>query len=613
MVDPQQLARKYAEERDKRIRSHGAGQYIPIEIGSDAEADPFAKVVPRAPITRTAEVAVVGAGFAGLLTAVHLMKERVDDVTVIDKAADFGGTWYWNRYPGIACDTDSYLYMPLLEETGYIPTMRYSPGDEIFDYAKSIAKHYNLYERAVFQARVTGVIWDETELRWTVTTDRGDAIRARYVVLATGGILHRPKLPGIPGLKTFKGHWFHSSRWDFDVTGGDSRGNLDKLGDKRVAIIGTGPTALQAFPHVANSAKETYLVQRTPTIVLPRDNGPTDEEWFVDQEPGWQEKRWANFEAQMLGIPVEEKIVDDEWTRVWGIPPLEVPEDGSEPDMNAYMRKVEENDIAQMERARARVDELIDDPDLAESLKPWYATHCKRPGFNDEYLQAFNRPNVHLLDTDGKGADSITEKGIVVNGKEYEVDIIVYATGFEAVVTPDRSGGFDVIGCNSTTLAEAWKQRVRSVHGIQTHGFPNMYVVGGLRQTAVTVNNTYAFTYQARHIAKTIAQLRDDGVLKLDVTETAVQEWCDVMDEKVGLVFNAEAVQACTPGYFNNEGDFDGSTGNFEHGRPIWVDAYGGGTFEYQELLTKWRESKAYEGKATIVRGGESNQSQGGI
>ncbi|MGV0714278.1 NAD(P)/FAD-dependent oxidoreductase [Mycolicibacterium sp. XJ662] len=608
MADAQQLARKYAEERDKRIRAHGAGQYITIDIGSDAEADPFTKIQPREPIKKTTQVAIVGAGFAGLLTAVHLAKEGIDDVTVIDKAADFGGTWYWNRYPGIACDTDSYLYMPLLEETGYVPSMRYSPGDEIFDYAKSIAKHYNLYENAVFQARVQGVVWNEDALLWHVSTDRGDEIRARFIVLATGGILHRPKLPGIPGLKDFKGPWFHSSRWDFGVTGGDSRGNLHKLTDKRVAIIGTGPTALQAFPHVAESAKETYLIQRTPTIVLPRDNAPTDEEWFVSQEPGWQEKRWANFEAQMLGVPVEEKIVEDEWTRVWAIPPLEVLDDGTPPDMDTYLRKVEENDIAQMERVRARVDEVVKDPVLAESLKPWYATHCKRPGFNDEYLQAFNMPNVHLLDTDGRGPDAITETGIVVDGRECEVDIIVYATGFESVVTPDRSGGFDVIGCDGMTLAEAWKQRVRSVHGIQTHGFPNMYVVGGLRQTAVTVNNTYAFTYQARHIAKTIKQLHDDGVLKFDITEAAVREWCDVMDEKVGQVFNAEAVQACTPGYFNNEGDFDATTGNFEHGRPVWADAYGGGTFEYQELLVKWRESREYEGKANIVRADESEQ-----
>ncbi len=609
MADAEQLARKYAEEREKRIRAHGAGQYITIDIGSDIEADPFAKQIPREPITKETEVAVVGAGFAGVLTAVHLAKEGLDDVTIIDKAADFGGTWYWNRYPGIACDTDSYLYMPLLEETGYVPSMRYSPGDEIFDYAKSIAKRYNLYDNAVFQARVTGVVWDETAMHWTVTTDRGDEIRARYLVLATGGILHRPKLPGIPGIDTFKGDWFHSSRWDFSVTGGDARGKLDKLKDKRVAIIGTGPTSLQAFPHVAKSAKETYLVQRTPTIVLPRDNAPTDEEWFTGQEPGWQEKRWANFEAQMLGFPVEEKIVQDEWTSVWGIPALEVPEDGSEPDMDAYLRTVEEYDIEQMERARARIDELVEDPDLAESLKPWYATHCKRPGFNDEYLQAFNLPNVHLLDTDGKGPEAITENGIVIDGKEHEFDIIVYATGFESVVTPDRSGGFDIVGRNGLSLGDAWRQRVRSVHGLQTHGFPNMYVVGGLRQTAVTVNNTYAFTYQGRHIAKCITQLRNDGVLAQDVTETAVQDWCDTMDEKVGRVFNAEAVQACTPSYFNNEGDFNGATGNFENGRPVWVDAYGGGTFEYQQLLADWRESKAYEDKSDIVRARDAGQS----
>lgn len=609
MADAEQLAKKYAEERNKRLRADGKAQYIPIEIGSQLEADPFTKILPRQPISRDTSVAIVGAGWAGLLTAVHLLKEGIDDITVIDKAADFGGTWYWNRYPGIACDTESYLYMPLLEETGYVPPMRYSPGDEIQEYAKSIAKRWNLYEQAVFQARVLDVAWDDTASHWVVSTDRGDQIRARFIVLATGGLLHRPKLPGISGIEKFKGHWFHSSRWDFDFTGGDARGNLDKLTGKRVAIIGTGPTALQAFPHVANSAGETYLVQRTPTIVAPRGNRPTDEDWFVSQPPGWQEERWANFEAQMLGLPVEKKLVEDDWTRVWSIPVVEMPEDGSVPDINDHLRKVEENDIAQMERIRARVDDLVEDPQLAAALKPWYATHCKRPGFHDEYLQCFNMPNVHLLDTDGRGPDAITETGIVVNGKEYEVDLIVYATGFEAAVGPDRSGGFDVVGCDGLTLANAWKDRVRSVHGIQAHGFPNMYIVGGLRQTAVTVNNTYAYTYQGRHIAENIRQLFDEGVLKFDVTEAAVQEWCKTMDEKVGLVFNAEAVQACTPGYFNNEGDFDAATGDFAHGRPIWADAYGGGTFEYQAILEKWRESREYEKKATIIRVDERNRS----
>ena len=603
-VDKAGIAKKYAEERAKRVRSDGVRQYTEIETGSASEVDPFAEVVPRQPMSKETEVAIIGAGWSGLLSAVRLRQEGVNDFTVIDKAADFGGTWYWNRYPGIACDTDAYLYIPLLEEMGYMPTLRYAPGGEIFDHARAVGRKFDLYENAVFQTYVTDVVWDKGSSRWTVSTNRGDEFRARFVITGTGGVLHRPKLPGVPGIETFEGHWFHSSRWDYDYTGGNAHGNLDKLKDKRVAIIGTGPTSLQAFPHLAESAKETYLVQRTPTIVGVRGNGPTDPDWYRSQEPGWQQRRMDNFEAQMLGVPVDEKIVQDEWVRVWGIPPLEMPADGSAPDMDAYMAMIEENDIAQMERIRARVDEVIDDPDLAERLKPWYATHCKRPGFHDRYLQSFNKPNVHLVDTEGKGIDEITAKGFVVNGKEYEVDLIVYATGFESAVSPGRAGGFEITGVGGLALAKAWEDRVRTVHGMLTAGFPNMFHVGGLRQAAVSVNLLYVYDEQAKHAAKVIAQLLDDGVIELDVTEAAVQEWCDHMDEMVGLVFNAEAVAACTPGYFNNEGDFD-TGGKFEHGRPIWADAYGGGPFEYAQILAKWRESKEYENKATLVRAGE--------
>ena len=600
-VDKAKVAKKYAEERAKRIRSDGVKQYKEIETGSALEVDPFADVVARRAISKDTEVAIIGAGWSGQLAAVHLRQEGVDDFTIIDKAADFGGTWYWNRYPGIACDCDAYLYMPLLEELGYMPTMKYAPGEEILDHARAVGRKFDLYQNAVFQTYVTDVAWDAGSSRWIVSTNRGDEFRARFVITGTGGVLHRPKLPGVPGIEKFEGHSFHSSRWDYDYTGGDSRGNLDKLKDKRVAIIGTGPTSLQAFPHIAESAKETYLVQRTPTIVGVRENGPTDAAWYLGQEPGWQQRRMDNFEAQMFGVPVEEKIVSDDWVQVWGIPPLEMPADGSAPDMEAYLATLEENDIAQMERIRARVDELVQDPELAERLKPWYATHCKRPGFHDSYLQSFNKPNVHLVDTEGKGIDEITAKGFVVNGTEYEVDLIVYATGFESAVSPGRAGGFEITGVNGLTLAKAWEDRVRTVHGILAAGFPNMFHIGGLRQAAVSVNLLYIFDEQAKHAAKVIRQLLDDGIVELDVTEAAVQEWCDHMDEMMGLVFNAEAVKACTPGYFNNEGDFD-TDGKFEHGRPIWADAYGGGPFEYVQVLAKWRESKEYEDKATLVR-----------
>lgn len=601
MIDREQLSRKYAEERAKRIRKDGLAQYVPIEVGSDFEADPFVDgVVERDPVSRDTEVAVIGAGWSGELTAVHLRKEGIDDFLILDKAADFGGTWYWNRYPGLACDCESYVYMPMLEEMGYMPSMRYAPGEEIWEYSKSIARRFNLYDNALFQTLVKALTWDEEASRWIVSTNRGDQIRARFLVLGTGAALHRPKLPGIPGLETFAGHSFHSSRWDYRYTGGDARGNLHKLKDKRVAVIGTGPTALQCFPMVAESAAETYLVQRTPVIVGVRANEPTDPQWYDNQEPGWQRRRSDNFEAQMIGMPVEKKIVTDGWTEIWGVPVLEMPADGSPPDLEAYMAKLDDYDIEQMEQVRARVDELVEDPEIAEKLKPWYATHCKRPSFHDSYLQAFNKPNVHLLDTDGRGPEKITPRGLVVDGKEYEVDLIVYATGFESVVSPARSGDIDVIGSGGVTLDDEWKERVRTVHGIYTHHFPNMYIVGGIRQSAVSVNVLHSADDQAAHAAKHIRQLNEDQVVKFEITEEAVQQWCDTMDSNMHLVFNPEQVKLCTPGYFNNEGDFD-TEGKFEHGRPVWADAYYGGPFAYRELLDQWREQKEYEGCATIV------------
>jgi cyclohexanone monooxygenase len=594
-MDKQQLAGKYAEERAKRVRSDGNAQYREIGIGSALESDPFVETAPRDPVRIDTEVVIAGAGWSGMLAAVRLKQQGIDDFRIVDKAADFGGTWYWNRYPGIACDTESYIYLPLLEETGYVPTMRYAPGEEIREYARSVARRFDLYDRAVFQAIIQGIRWDEEAMRWIVSTNRGDEIRGRFLVLGTGALLHRPKLPGIEGLDTFEGHSFHTSRWDFDYTGGDSRGNLDKLADKRVAIIGTGLSALQSFPHVANSAKETYLFQRTPTLVGERANGPTDPDWFETQEPGWHGRRMDNFEAQMIGVPIEEKLVEDEWTRVWSLPVLEIPTDGSAPDLAAYMAQVGENDIAQMERIRARVDQLVEDPAVAESLKPWYGTHCKRPGFHDEYLQTFNNPNVHLVDTGGRGPEAITPAGIVFDGKEYQVDLIVYATGFEALVSPGRSGGFDISGRDGLTLADAWEKRVRTVHGIQVHDFPNMFIIGGLRQAAVTINVPWALGAQAKHVAEYVKQLHDDGVVLIDVTEEAVQEWCDTVDET--SIFNEEQSKLCTPGTFNNEGNLDlGPT------RPIFADIYGPGPFDYVEVLARWREQKQYESRATLIR-----------
>lgn len=576
------IEEKYRQERDKRLRADGINQYVQVEIGSDVEADPFApRVTPRDAVAEDTDVLILGGGYSGLLTAVNLRKEGIEDFLVVEKGADFGGTWYWNRYPGIACDVESYIYMPLLEEIGYIPTERYAGGAEILDHARAIAKHFSLYENALFQTRADDVRWDEGTARWIVATNRGDEIRARHVVLGTGGLLHRPKLPGIPGIETFEGKWFHTSRWDFDYTGGDSSGGLTGLKGKRVAVIGTGATALQVVPHVAEWAEHLYVVQRTPTAVDIRANAPTDKEWVASLQPGWQEQRMRNFDLLLAGFPQPMDLVGDQWTQIWGIPEPDLPTDGLAPDMAAFMAKVQENDLAQMERVRARVDELVDDPETAESLKPWFGTHCKRPGFHDGYLQTFNRPNVTLVDTKGRGAERISANAVHFDGKEYEVDVIIYATGFEAAVSPGRAGGFDVKGRDGLLLEDRWAEGVRTVHGILTHGFPNLFIVGGIRQAAVSINVLYINGEQAKHVAAVLKDLLGRDVRSAEVTADAELRWAAAMAEK--SVYNEEATRACTPGFYNNEGNFDSGT-------PLFAAAYGGGPVEYIDVLTQWRQ-----------------------
>jgi cyclohexanone monooxygenase len=581
--DPAWIEEKYRQERDKRLRPDGATQYVAIEIGSELEADPFVDSAPeRDPVTEEVDVVILGGGYSGLLSAVRLRQAGVDDFRIVEKGADFGGTWYWNRYPGVACDVESYIYLPLLEELGYIPTERYAAGAEILEHARTIAKHYSLYETALFQTRADDVRWEEESGRWVVRSHRGDELRGRYVIMGTGGLLHRPKLPGIAGLGTFEGKAFHTSRWDYGYTGGDSKGGLTGLRGKRVAVIGTGATALQVVPHVAECAEHLYVIQRTPTAVDIRGNAPTGPEWAASLEPGWQRRRMENFDSLLAGLPQDEDLVSDQWTQIWGIPQLEIPGDGSAPDMAAYMQRVQENDHRQMERIRARVDELVNDPQTAEALKPWFGTHCKRPGFHDSYLQTFNRPNVTLVDTKGRGADRISAHAVHFDGRAYEVDCIIYATGFEAAVSPGRAGAFAIKGRDAITLEERWAEGVRTLHGIYVHGFPNLFIVGGIRQAAVSINVLFMNDEQAKHVAAVIADLLRREVRSVEITEAAEKQWAATMAEK--SLYNEEATRACTPGFYNNEG-------NFKNGTPLFAAAYGGGPVEYIGVLAEWRRS----------------------
>mgnify|MGYP003307128920 CR=1 FL=1 len=579
-LDTAALRAKYKVERDRRIRLDGAAQYQPATgtFGYYA-TDPYTDRTERVPLTDSVEVLVIGGGFGGLVTGARLRQAGIEDIRMMDEAGDFGGTWYWNRYPGIRCDIESYVYLPLLEEVGGMPSERYAPGEEIRQHAITIAKTFDLYRDAVFHTRVTNLTWDEENCEWIVETDRGDRMRARQVITSSG-TLTQPKLPGIPGIDSFKGHTFHTSRWDYGYTGGDQFGNLSKLADKKVAVVGTGATGIQVIPMVARDAEQLLVFQRTPSSVDVRNNRPTDPKWAASLQPGWQQERMENFLAVVSGEPVEKDLTRDGWTSV---PQLHRKMISGAVDKSVSAEERERLDelvdFRKMNSIRARVDEEVFDPETAEKLKPWYRYMCKRPAFSDYYLETFNRPNVTLVDTaDFGGISRITENTVVVGEEEYEVDCIIFATGFEVGVSGVTSGAMPVTGRGGQTLLEAWGRGPRTLHGFYTHGFPNLFHLGSL-QNANSVNFVHILLEQANHIAAVIAKGREVGADFIEPTAEAEDQWCRTIQE---LSPNNRKFQAeCTPGYYNREGN-----------PPPVSFSYGPGPVAFHRLLKKWREEE---------------------
>jgi cyclohexanone monooxygenase len=584
--DADALREKYREERDKRLRPDGNEQYIEV-TGEHAHFvdDPYVEPITRAPLTDEVDVVIIGGGFGGLLAGARLREHGVRDLRIIEKGGDFGGTWYWNRYPGAMCDVESYIYLPLLEELGYMPIEKYSHAPEILDHSAAIGKHYDLYDNALFQTEVTGMRWDDVAARWIISTNRGDAIRARFVCMANGP-LHRPKLPALSGIEDFAGHAFHTSRWDYGYTGGDANGNLTGLRGKRVGIIGTGATAVQCVPHVGETAEHLYVFQRTPSSIDVRANRPTDPEWAASLEPGWQRRRMENFNNLVSGIPEEEDLVNDGWTDIIGNLLIRLrDESGGEITAEGMANTMEMADFEKMESIRARVDTIIHDPTTAEALKPYYRQFCKRPCFHDEYLQTFNRPNVTLVDTDGKGVERVTERGVVANGIEYELDCLIYATGFEVGTDYTRRSGYELIGRGGQTLTAKWADGARTFHGMHTRGFPNCFIFSNT-QAGFSVNFPHMLDENAKHAAFIIDHCLTNDVRVVEASQQAEDDWVDTI---VKLAMNnLKFLESCTPGYYNNEGkpaERSGQNGFF-----------GGGSIAFIRLLEEWRTKGQLEG-----------------
>jgi cyclohexanone monooxygenase len=593
-IDIDALREKYLYERDKRLRPGGSTQYLELkgEFAEFSEVDPHTPVTPREPISEDIEVAVLGGGIAGLLAASYLKKAGVDDVRVIEMGGDFGGVWYWNRFPGIQCDNDAYCYIPMLEELDFMPSKRFSDGAEIFEHCRRIAKHFGLYDGAIFHTQVRTVRWDESSKRWRLSTRRGDDIRARFVVM-TQGSFNRPKLPGIPGIKDFKGHVFHSARWDYDYTGGDASGGLHKLHDKRVALVGTGATGVQLVPYLGRDAQHLYVFQRTPSSVDERGNAPTDPQWASSLQPGWQEERKRNFHTwSPFGPGVvfgEPDLVCDFWTELGRnlTARIAANEDPASLGIEEIMAIREEEDYKVMERLRRRVEAIVDDPETAEALKPYYRFMCKRPCSNDEYLPTFNRPNVTLVDvSECKGVERLTEKGIVANGVEYEVDCVIFASGFEISTEISRRYAMEAVeGRDGVSLFDHWRDGYKTLHGMTTRGFPNQFHTGFI-QGGVSANTTAMYEQQARHIAYLISEVQRRGATTVEPSQEGQDDWVSTVREIA--IDNSAFEMSCTPGYYNREGGggAEGFLGEY----------YSGGFYQFDDLLKEWREMGDLDG-----------------
>jgi cation diffusion facilitator CzcD-associated flavoprotein CzcO len=581
---------KYEHERARRMaadRTHTI-DLVHDERFAEYVRDPFTVYTQRRPVRDEVDVVVVGAGLAGVIVGAELRKAGVERIRYVDQAGGFGGTWYWNRYPGLMCDVESYIYMPMLEEMGCLPSMRYASGEEIRLHLEAIAERFRLGDGALFHTNVETTTWDEETAHWVLRTDHGDELRAKYVVMAVG-ILNLLKLPSIPGMEDFGGPSFHTARWDYTVTGGSPTDrNLARLAGKTVGIVGVGGSGIQCVPPLAASAEHVYVFQRTPSAIAFRGNHPTDPEFVGSRRPGWQRERMENFSAVMIGKPVEQNLVDDAWT--WYM--AKVANFAGEPGMSAdeLLLAAEAFDYSVMEEHRRRVDDVVRDPATAEILKPYYRYLCKRPLFHDEYLAAFNEPTVTLVDCPA-GVTQITEQGLVANGQEYPVDVIVYATGFEAEVTPfPRRAAHDIIGRDGVSIAERWKDGPATLHGMMSRGFPNLFIVPAPGQQAViTVNITHTYTVGAEHIAATIARLEERGVKSFDVSAAAEAAWNQrIVDDWRD---NRSFMAACTPSRLN----FDGHP---EDANPR-SGTYGGGhgdVFGYRDLLAEWRASGDFPG-----------------
>ncbi|KAL6703136.1 hypothetical protein ACN47E_010198 [Coniothyrium glycines] len=635
---------KYLAEAAKRRRDDGMNQFEQLHFSQDSRlrglaadiyADHAALDKLPAPIKNGERIkfAILGAGMGGIVMAIKLINKgfRADQILLVETGGGVGGTWYWNRYPGLHCDVESYVYLPLLEESGYIPKQKYSAGVEIRHHLESLVEKYGLKDRVYFRTQGSGLVWDEAKKVWKVdlTTHRGPegqeetklSILADFVILASG-IFPYPKVPRVPGLSGFQGPIIHTSRWQYDVTGGSSNEafpELDKLKDKKVGIIGTGATSIQVVPQLAKYAKELYVFQRTPSQVNSRGQRDTDlTEWRekIATRPGWQRERMDNLAEHMSGHlerGVDDRV-NDGWTEIKTFCALT----GSRQFGVVSPDKVPEHigglmalDAEHAAESRDRVKQIVKDQDTAAKLTSWYPTWCKRPTFSDIYLDAFNQENVHLVDTDGKGVEKFTPTSIVANSQEYPIDVLILSTGYQSFAVagdPGSNMGIDIVGRNGRHMKEKWgEQGLSTLHGVFSNGFPNLFFQS-IPQAGATVNQSHVLVVLSEHIASIIATSSaranaGDGPVAIEASSEAEDAW-GLKIAQGAAYFTAYTV--CTPSYLTGEGDALKMPDPDDHVammKKAKASPWYGGLVDYAHIIEEWRSDGKLGGVEISVGG----------
>ncbi|OAF99390.1 FAD/NAD(P)-binding domain-containing protein [Paraphaeosphaeria sporulosa] len=625
-LPPEQL--KFMQEAAKRQRPEGTKQFQELHYSDssrlrnlvdDIFADHAALDKRALPIEAggNTKFLIMGAGMGGILNAIKLVQAgfKQDDIVMVEMGGGVGGTWYWNRYPGLHCDVESYVYLPMLEETGYVPSHKYTSAVEIRNYLVKLVEKFGLGDRIMYRTEVTSLQWDGGKKIWRVdmTTGRGNggtekatlSVNADFSILA-GGIFPHPHVPKIPGLAGFEGDMFHTSRWDYAISGGSSEdtfSELKGLEGKRVGYVGTGATAIQAVPEVAKFAKELLLFQRTPSQVNYRGQKPTDpKEWSerIAAGLGWQKARMENL-AQHLSRNLPEgtvNMVDDEWSRLQAYCAVLGSErfTGLTPDkIPGYLSELQAWDANHNTKARERISNIVTDKSTAERLTPWYPTWCKRPTFSDTYLQTFNKPNVHLVDTDGKGIDAVTSHAIIANGQEYPIDILILSTGYRSPAygggDPAARNGIDIIGRNGLKMSEKWTSRgATTLHGVFSHDFPNLFFFA-IAQASATANVNHTLEVQTSHIISIISHFSppsDPRERKVAIEPSAEAEEMWAMRCLSGAAFFS-SVSVCTPGYITMEGDAMNHKSQEEMIKAGRGSPWSAGIVPFERMLEGWR------------------------